>query len=245
VATNAGLNGTDVYGGDVDQWALRADGTFNVDLGRNFADRSLLELGLLGKSAIKSYYGHEPEYSYWSGCSGGGRQGYVLAQRYPGLFDGIAAGAPALYWDERVEEYWAQQMMNEEGIYPQPCEFTALREKMLEACDWLDGVEDGILQVPEQCELDPKTLVGQNVSCKGAPGGVVRISKTAADVAAWIWRNEKPTSVDMQGQTGGYDVDLRSSAGTTCFENGTCTGKPDPLTANWMKSFVKKDTRER
>jgi hypothetical protein len=121
------------------------------------ADRSLLELGLLGKSAVKSYYGNEPEYSYWSGCSGGGRQGYVLAQKYPGLFDGIAAGAPGLNFDQLLENYWSQQLMNEQEYYPQPCEFVALRDMMLHACDGLDGVEDGILQVPEQCELEPRT----------------------------------------------------------------------------------------
>jgi hypothetical protein len=243
VATNAGIYSTDQNGSDADQWALPANGTINEDYVRNFADRSLLELGLLGKSVLKSYYGQEPIYSYWSGCSGGGRQGYVLAQEYPGLFDGIAAGAPALYWDEFfVEGYWAQQLMNERDVYPRPCEFDMLRNEMVHRCDGLDGVEDGILQVPEQCDFDPRELVGKVVACEGAPGGSLRISETAADIAAWIWRDEQQSGPNFQGQPAGYDVDLKYNAGTTCLVNGTCTGNPNPLTSNWMKTFVKKNT---
>src|SRR5262249_7378636 len=61
----------------------------------DFAERSLHEMTLKAKALIKAYYGRAQRYSYWNGCSTGGRQGWMEAQRHPDDYDGILAGAPA------------------------------------------------------------------------------------------------------------------------------------------------------
>ena len=70
----------------------------------------------IGKAVTASYYGSAPKYSYWAGCSTGGRQGLMIAQRYPKELDGIVAVAPATNWASfLVASYWPQQVMNRLG----------------------------------------------------------------------------------------------------------------------------------
>lgn len=239
VSTNAGLYTTGINGEDADTWALLSPGNVNLFQLRNFADVSLNDMAQIGKSYLKTYYGAEPKYSYFNGCSNGGRQGYVLAQKYPNAFDGIAASAPGIFWDEWVENFWPQQLMNKRKEYPWPCEFDALSKAVIEACDKIDGVEDGILTVPDACSFDPMGMVGKNIDCPAARQNVA-ISQTAADIAKGIWRNEMLAGVEFQSEAAGCEADLKYAGNTSC-SNGTCVGSPGSLTSNWMKIFVKKD----
>jgi hypothetical protein len=81
-----------------DSWSLDASGDVNMVLLKDFAYVALGDAAIIGKSITNSFYGYGPKYSYWNGCSTGGRQGLMLAQRYPTAFDGILANAPAIYW---------------------------------------------------------------------------------------------------------------------------------------------------
>jgi hypothetical protein len=103
-STDAGLSGDPTSPG---AWALKQNGEVNIDLLTSFASRSVHGLAVIGKAVTASYYGSSAAYSYWFGCSTGGRQGLVAAQKYPTDFNGIVAGAPATYWTEYViAELW-------------------------------------------------------------------------------------------------------------------------------------------
>jgi feruloyl esterase len=112
------------------------------------------------KAIIGSYYGNAPKYSYWNGCSTGGRQALTEAQRYPNDYDGILAGAPAIY-ASRLQgmQVWASQTVHkDEASYIPPSKYPMLHDAVLQQCDALDGVKDGVLEDPTKCKFDPKVL---------------------------------------------------------------------------------------
>jgi hypothetical protein len=94
-------------------WGLVSPGNTNWPALWDFAGVALDEAATLGKLATQLYYGSPPKFSYWNGCSTGGRQGHMMAQRYPDQFDGILAGAPAINWEKFiVQEFWPILMAN-------------------------------------------------------------------------------------------------------------------------------------
>ena len=112
IATDGGHVGQDI------SWSLTKSGKVDWVLLEDLASISLDDAATLGKAVTHSYYGKAPSYSYWNGCSQGGRQGYMMAQRYPDQYDGILAAAPAIYWNELMMQlFWPQVVMNENGRY--------------------------------------------------------------------------------------------------------------------------------
>lgn len=94
-------------------WGLVSEGNINWPLLWDFAVVALDEGASLGKLATELYYGMPAKYSYWNGCSTGGRQGHIMAQQHPEQFDGILAAAPAINWQRFiVQEYWGPLMAN-------------------------------------------------------------------------------------------------------------------------------------
>lgn len=95
---------------------------------------------MIGKALTRDFFGTPPTQS-WSGCSNGGRQGLVSAQRNLGNYDRILAIAPAAYSGELLTSLlWAQVAMYEQDRYPPLCEFEAFTAAAIQACDDLDGV---------------------------------------------------------------------------------------------------------
>jgi feruloyl esterase len=133
----------------------------------DFAYRAVHEMTVLSKSLSKAFYGDRPKLSYWDGCSTGGRQGLMAAQRYPADFDGIIAGAPANYMTHlSAQAVWAEQALHKSPASFLPTsKLPALHEAVLKACDGLDGVKDGVLEDPTRCSFDPKVL-----ACASADG---------------------------------------------------------------------------
>ena len=133
----------------------------------DFAYRAVHEMTVAAKALTAAFYSMTPKYSYWNGCSTGGRQALVEAQRYPSDYDGIIAGAPANYVTHlQGMQVWAAQQahLSNASLIPPP-KLAALHRAALAACDAHDGVADGVIEDPRECHFDPRTL-----SCKGADG---------------------------------------------------------------------------
>ena len=108
----------------------------------NFASIAYDDMTHLAKSVVESFNGSKPKYSYFNGCSTGGRQGLVIAQRYPENYDGIVAAAPEINFDNLLVAFdWGQVVMRKENYFPPTCEFEAIRQAAIEACDEIDGVK--------------------------------------------------------------------------------------------------------
>ncbi|KAH8689242.1 tannase and feruloyl esterase-domain-containing protein [Phaeosphaeriaceae sp. PMI808] len=134
---------------------------------------------------IKEFYGQPAEYSYFTGCSQGGRQGMMLAQRYPEAYDGIAAAAPAFNWGRLFPAFaWPQVMMKLTGQFPSKCELDAVTAGAVATCDPQDGVTDGIISDPAACSFDPFSMVGKIVDCNNE---TTTISNAAATIANLTW----------------------------------------------------------
>jgi feruloyl esterase len=136
----------------------------------DFGYRSSHEMTVAAKAIAAAFYGRAPARSYWTGCSAGGRQAMMEAQRYPADFDGIVAGAPGLNWTGRaLEAVWvAQAVHSEEAAYIPREKFALIHNAVLNACDEIDGVKDGIIENPEKCRFDPAQLeckLGGDLAC--------------------------------------------------------------------------------
>jgi feruloyl esterase len=154
--------GTDTghQGGTTDaSWALN-----NIERRVNFGYLAVHRTVDVAKAIIASYYGSAPTRNYFTGCSRGGGQAMMEAIRYPDDFDGVIAGAPALDWTGIA----AQFIKDTQAAFPDPNNLATpvltaetmslVGSKVLEACDALDGVKDGVMDDPRRCMVDIDTL---------------------------------------------------------------------------------------
>jgi hypothetical protein len=110
------------------------------------------------KRIIAAFYGARPRRSYFNGCSTGGREGLLLAQRFPHDFDGIVAGAPTSYFGPiAVNEAWVAKANLRAGGPPiiTKDKLAPLHAAVVRACDRLDGLRDGQIEDPRACRFDP------------------------------------------------------------------------------------------
>lgn len=131
----------------------------------DFSYRAEHEMTLEAKALIQAFYGRDPHYSYWNGCSGGGREGLLQAFRYPDEFDGIIAGDPANVRRNAWALWLANQTFKDPATYIPPAKYAMIHRAVLKACDANDGLEDGLIEDPESCHVDFKTL-----ACKTGDG---------------------------------------------------------------------------
>lgn len=165
-------------------FALNPDKTLNHQLIRDFAERSLRELALKAKALINAYYGTPPKFSYWNGCSTGGRQGLMAVQRFPEEYDGLAIAAPAINWDRFVPaELWPQIVMHQAlGSPINAAKLNAVTNAAVTACDVDDGVLDGVINDPRKCKYAPAALI-----CKEGSDPTTCLTRAEADAVRKIW----------------------------------------------------------
>ena len=139
-------------------------GAFGADPQKraDFAHRGVHLTAIASKTLIEAFYGQQPAYSYFSGCSDGGREALIEAQRYPDDFDGIVAGAPAMNFQVQnslLHGWQAQVNKGPDGrAVLVASRLPLLHRAVLAQCDGLDGQQDGLLTDPRVCNFDPATI---------------------------------------------------------------------------------------
>jgi len=135
----------------------------------NFAYRAVHVTANASETLVKAYYGKPQRYMYWQGCSQGGRQGMMEAQRFPDDFDGIAVAAPVFSYERlNIEDLWSLQLLMKnhfasnlaydvsgDGTYKSLTKLEMLHKAVLDKCDAKDGIKDGIVSDPENCDFNP------------------------------------------------------------------------------------------
>lgn len=153
------------------------DTSYNVDqqASLDFAQVAVGRVTELAKQIVAQYYGQPSRYSYFVGCSTGGREGMLMTQRYPSYFDGVVSGDPAMRTGfSQIGNNWAAVAFNQiapkdDAGRPQPNKVFSESDKklivkgILDACDANDGIKDGMVFNTRACKFDPEVL-----TCKGA-----------------------------------------------------------------------------
>ena len=126
----------------------------------DFGWRAMHETAVASQAIIESYYGKPARFSYFNGCSAGGRQAMKAVQRYPADFNGIIAGAPGLDWTGRAAQAVriAKHLEHNEAARLGEPQRLLLHTAALAACDVHDGVKDGVIESPQRCKFDPGVL---------------------------------------------------------------------------------------
>ena len=125
-----------------------------------FACRTVHETSVNAHPILEAYYGKKAQKSYFVGCSDGGREALMEAQRFPEEFDGIVAGAPANNWSDMMPEMVrnVQALLGTPGAAIPPAKLAAIQKAALDACDAFDGVKDGLIEDPRACHFNPDVL---------------------------------------------------------------------------------------
>jgi feruloyl esterase len=152
---------------------------------------------VIGKQIASAFYGDHPQRSYFTGCSTGGRQALMEAQRFPDDYDGIVAGDPVAYYTHHHVggNLWVVwQMFNNPAGTVFTTQDTLLGNAVNAACDALDGVVDGVLNDPRRCHFDPSALL-----CEGSQMPPNCLTAEQVDAVRNLW-----TGPDRMVQQRGY-----------------------------------------
>jgi feruloyl esterase len=152
-------------------------GTFvvnNPQKAIDYAWRAVHLTATTTKDITKEYYGKSVSHAYWNSCSNGGRQGLLEAQRFPEDFDGIVANAP---WVDQtgftIGAMWNQKALTAAPVTP--AKLTLVAGKVMEKCDAIDGLKDGLIDDPRKCSFDTArdvpacAAVADGANCLTAP----------------------------------------------------------------------------
>jgi hypothetical protein len=216
-------------------FALDANGRLNWQAIRNNAHVGVHEMTVTGKALTQAMYGMAPRYSYFDGCSTGGRQGLMEAQRYPQDYNGILSAAPAINWNRfHVQHLWGPVAMNAAGNPVASCKLAAATAAAVAACDGIDGVKDGMIEDAKRCAYDPKPLAGTSAGECGS------FTEADVDVIRKLWegpRREDGTFL-WYGLARGADLNaLWTSRGSPL--------RPQPfgITMDWFRYFLTQDPK--
>jgi feruloyl esterase len=196
----------------------------------DYGYRAVHEMTAAAKAIVNAFYGAPARFSYWNGCSLGGRQGLMEAQRFSDDYDGIIAGAPAnpqtrlSAWNVHVGKLAASP----KHAIP-PSKYPMIHAAVLNACDARDGLQDGLITDPSACRFDFDTL-----ACKGGDSpscltpGQIETARTLTSPAV----HAKTGELIFPGLTLGTELGWATRIGGP---------EPNPLGTEYIKYVVYKD----
>ena len=207
------------------RWALD-----NLERQLDFAYLATHRTAVTAKAIVATYYGSDPRYSYFSGCSTGGRQALMEAQRFPDDFDGIVSGAPVFDWTRAVTAGLALA----QALYPDPAvldkpviteaSLKLVHDAALAACDAKDGVADGVIDDPRTCAFDlatvracPKDAVAPDCLTRAQRAAIARVYSPLGDGEGVIYEG---TPVGAEAEEGGWRAWLTGSDPKMLSESG-------------------------
>lgn len=193
-ACNAALaRGYAIAASDGGHTASSGDGSWGYDDTRAEVDYAFLAVhrtAVHAKSLIRHHYGQGPSYSYFAGCSGGGREALMSAQTYPNDFDGIIAGAPAnrQAYLAGVSQAWIEQaQFDSDGARVfTVADAQLVGQAVYAACDDVDGLADGVIDDPRNCDVEPADLA--------CPSSDPCLDPEAVTALAKIWDSPRDSS---------------------------------------------------
>jgi feruloyl esterase len=197
----------------------------------DFAYRAVHEMTAASKRIVAAFYGAPPRFSYWNGCSAGGRQGLKSAERFPDDFDGVIAGDSAN--PSPLMNSW--QLRTAQVVHATPESFIpaskygAIHQAVLAACDADDGRTDGLLHDPLRCRFDPQAL-----ACPAGSDGASCLTAPQVDAARAMFSPVLDLHSGAQLAPGiqlGAELEWGSVAGV----------EPNGIAVDYFKYVVKKD----
>jgi feruloyl esterase len=161
----------------------------------DFAYRAHHETTVTAKALVKAFYARAHKRAYWVGCSSGGYEGLMEAQRFPADYDGIVAGAPANNWTRLMagDLDAILAVAKDPASHLPPPALELLNRSVLAACDGIDGVTDGVLDDPRTCTFDPAAL-----TCTPDQAPATCLTARQVEAARRIYRGLKDPNTGAQ-----------------------------------------------
>lgn len=246
-ATSAGYHG---FENSFDDVVLLGNGSVNWDATHEFGYQALGEMTQLGKELTKSFYGMSNStklYTYFEGCSDGGREAMSQVQRWGEEYDGVIAGAPAFrFAQQQVNHVFSVVVEHTLDYYPPPCALAKIVNATIEACDPLDGRSDGVVSRTDLCMLsfNLSSIIGESYYCEGQDstslgfgfsGGPTKRQAGAAEGSTTTYQPEQNgtvTAQDVAVAQGIYDG-LHNSEGQRAYLSWQIASELDDADTTW------------
>jgi len=211
------------------------DGAFGLDQQAriDYAYNALGQATVKGKEIVEAYYGVAPDRSYFMGCSNGGRQGLVASQRFPTYFDGVVAGNPAISFTRlAIDQVWNAQAIARAAPRDadgrpilsrafSESDLDLVADTLLQRCDGLDGLADGMINDWRACDFDPGEL-----ACAGEKTDSCLSQEQATALRDW---HDGPRNSSGEALYGSfpYDTGIAGSAWRGMNLGSSETGQPN------------------
>lgn len=218
--------GCDAFSTSYDDVVLYGNGSINWDSTYMFAFQGLGEMTTIGKSLTGAFYemsDDEKLYTYFEGCSDGGREGMSQVQRYGELYDGVIAGAPAFRYSQQQVNHVFPSMVEEDlNYFPPPCEFNKIVNATIAACDSLDGRIDGVISRTDLCMLNfnLNSIIRESYYCAAENNTSLGFGfSKRSDSGSTSYRPEQKGAVTAEGVAVAQAIykDLHNSAGERAY----------------------------